>query len=180
MKALIPLLALLLGGSALAQTSAQSSAPLVIEDLRWVDSGYLERQRALIDEIGRSEFGSRVRKDISDLRLLQRIFDRDLVNQTELVKQQAMGVVLGDIYVTELGLEWKVYKDQEGKSRAVCVPRTQHCLFPITMISKRASLGVKPDIRALYEKGIFLIESHLPKVPYSTASSTKSNTANER
>lgn len=171
MKALIPLLALLLSGPAFSQTSAsQKPVPAVVEELRWVDTGYLERQRTLIDEIGRQEFGSRLRKDIGDLRLLQRIFDEGLVNQTELVKLQAMGVVLGDVYVNELKLEWRVYKDQDGKSRAVCVPKTQHCLFPITMISKRASLGVKPNIRELYEKGIALISDHLPKLPYSVSS----------
>lgn len=142
----------------------------VLEELRWVDNGYLERQRNMIDEIGRSEFGTRVRKDISDLRLLQRIVDAGLINQTQKQQQQAMGVVLGDIYVSELGLEWRVYKDELGKSRAVCLPKTTHCLFPITMISKRASLGVKPDIRALYEKGISFIADHIPKTPYSAPS----------
>lgn len=165
MKILSILFIAIISGASWAQST--SPAP-VIEELRWVDNGYLERQRALIDEIGRSEFGTRVRKDISDLRLLQRIMDNDLVNQTQLVEQQAMGVVLGDVYVSELGLEWRVYQDQEGKSRAVCMPNTSHCLFPITMISKRASLGVKPDIRALYDRGISLIKEHLPKLPYST------------
>ena len=128
---------------------------------------HLERQRGLIDEIGRSEFGARVRQDISDLRLLQRIMDEGLINQTQTQALQAMGVVLGDIYVAELGLQWRVYRDEEGKSRAVCVPDTSHCLFPVTMISKRASLGVKPNIRELYERGVSLIKEHLPKLPYS-------------
>ena len=149
--------------------SAQESTP-VIEELRWVDNGYLERQRNLIDEIGRGEFGVRLRKNITDLRLLQRIMDEGLVNQTQKVQQQAMGVVLGDVYVNELGLEWRVYRDEEGKSRAVCLPKTSHCLFPITMISKRASLGAKPDIRALYEHGVSLIEEYIPKAPYSAPS----------
>lgn len=165
MKVLAILFMSIVSGVSWAQ-SDQTSAP-VIEELRWVDNGYLERQRNLIDEIGRAEFGVRVRKNISDLRLLQRIMDEDLINQTQKVQQQAMGVVLGDIYVNELGLEWRVYRDEEGKSRAVCLPNTSHCLFPITMISKRASLGAKPNIRALYEHGISLIEDHLPKLPYS-------------
>lgn len=165
MKALAILFMSIISGFAAAQ-STQTSIP-EIEELRWVDNGYLERQRNLIDEIGRAEFGVRVRKNISDLRLLQRIMDEGLINQTQKVHQQAMGVVLGDIYVTELGLEWRVYRDDEGKSRAVCLPDTRHCLFPITMISKRASLGAKPDIRVLYERGISLIEDYVPKAPYS-------------
>lgn len=164
MKTLIILLMSIICGASWAQST---SSPPVIEELRWVDTGHLERQRGLIDEIGRSEFGARVRQDISDLRLLQRIMDEGLINQTQTQALQAMGVVLGDIYVAELGLQWRVYCDEEGKSRAVCVPDTSHCLFPVTMISKRASLGVKPNIRELYERGVSLIKEHLPKLPYS-------------
>lgn len=167
MRILLIIFTSLICGISFAQSSKDGP---VLEELRWVDNGYLERQRAVIDEIGRSEFGTRVRKDIGDLRLLQRIIDEGLINQTQRQQLQAMGVVLGDVYVNELGLEWRVYKDAEGKSRAVCIPKTTHCLFPITMISKRASLGVKPNIRELYDKGISLIADHLPKLPYSAPS----------
>lgn len=167
MKLLLIIFTSLMCGISFAQSSKEGP---VLEELRWVDNGYLERQRNVVDEIGRSEFGTRVRKDIGDLRLLQRIIDEGLINQTQRQQLQAMGVVLGDVYVNELGLEWRVYKDEEGKSRAVCVPKTSHCLFPITMISKRASLGVKPNVRELYDKGISLIADHLPKLPYSAPS----------
>jgi len=149
-----------------SQAFAQDKSAPTIEELRWVDTGYLQRQRALVDDIVRSEFGTPLRGDKRDLRLLQRILDEGLIKQMELVKQQALGVVLGDIYVADLGLEWVVYLDADGKSRAVCLPRTQHCLFPITMISKRASLGAKPEIQELYDRGISLIQDHLPKLPY--------------
>jgi Domain of unknown function (DUF3806) len=141
---------------------------IIISDLKWVDSGHLERQRALVDEISRLNFGARIRKDKGDLKSLQRIIDEELVNQTEKQKLQALGVVLGDIYVHELGLEWKVYLDSQGKSRATCLKGTEYCLFPVTMISKRAQLGVKPNVTELYEKGVRDIEAYLPKLPYSS------------
>lgn len=148
---------------------AQQESAVTLDELRWVDTGYLQRQRALVDDIGRTEFGTRVRGDKSDLRLLQRILDNDLINQTELAKLQALGVIMGDVYVQDLGLQWRVYMDDEGKSRAVCLPGTTHCLFPITMISKRASLGVKPNVQELYDRGVSLIQDHLPKTPYQAA-----------
>lgn len=148
------------------RTIAQEQTNTRIEELRWVDTGYLQRQRALVDEMSRTEFGTPLRGDKRDLRLLQRILDQDMVKQVDLIKQQALGVVLGDIYVSDLKLEWVVYHDAEGKSRAVCLPGTQYCLFPITMISKRASLGAKVDIQDLYDRGVMLIQDHLPKVPY--------------
>lgn len=160
----IPLLLVLIMPA--LQTNAQDQSTTRIEELRWVDTGYLQRQRALVDEMSRSEFGTPLRGDKRDLRLLQRILDQDMVKQMDLIKQQALGVVLGDIYVSDLGLEWVVYEDAEGKSRAVCMPNTQFCLFPITMISKRASLGAKPDVQSLYDHGVTLIRDHLPKTPY--------------
>lgn len=147
-----------------------TSAPrdnLILRDLQWVDEGYLVRQRALVDEIGRGEFGTRLRGDKTDLRLLQRILDEGLVNRTEKQKLQALGVALGDVYVNELGLEWKVYLDADGKSRATCLKGTEHCLFPITMISKRASLGVTPDVKELYSRGEENLQPYIPRLPYS-------------
>lgn len=138
-----------------------------IEDLAWVDNGYLERQRQLIDEISRSEFGRPVRRDLSDLTVLERIIENELVNRTETQTLQAMGVVLGDIYVAELNMQWRVYNDRQGKSRAVCLPDTTHCLFPITMISRRAEAGSRLDVRRIYERGVELMRPYIPKLPYS-------------
>jgi hypothetical protein len=175
MKVFLLLAGLVFSSVALGQSTKENNPKFTIDELRWVDNGFLERQRTVIDEIGRSNFGTRVRKDTSDLRLLQRILDEDLVNQTQIVELQAMGVVLGDVYVKELGLEWKVYLDQDGKSRAVCLPKTTHCLFPVTMISKRATLGVKPNIQELYKKGVSIMSPYLPKVPYSSDKDVMTN-----
>lgn len=158
--------AILLAPSVLQAQSRQASDPIT-EEPAWVDNGYLDRQRQLIDEISRSEYGRPVRRDESDLTVLERIVEDELINRTETQKLQAMGVVLGDIYVTELNMEWRVYIDEKGKSRAVCLPETTHCLFPVTMISRRAEAGIKPDIRRIYNVGTDLMRPYLPKLPYS-------------
>lgn len=138
-----------------------------IEELKWVDEGYLERQRSYVDQLGRSEFGTRVRGDKSDIRLLQRILDAELINQTQTKELQALGVVLGDVYTSEHNLEWRTFTDEYGKSRAVCMPGTENCLFPITMIYKRVIIGVTPDVKELYTKGAEHIKPYIPKLPYS-------------
>ncbi len=50
-----------------------------IEELRWVDEGFLSRHRQAIEEITKMEFGSRLRGDKSDLRLLQRIIENGYI-----------------------------------------------------------------------------------------------------
>jgi hypothetical protein len=138
-----------------------------IEPLEFIDEGYLNRHRSFVDNLGRSEFGTRIRKNKSDLQLLKRILDNGIIKQTEKSKFHSLGVVLGDIYVNELNMEWRNYSDEYGKSHAVCIPKSEHCLFPVTMISKRGTLGVIPDVIRIYQRGVELIEDDLPKLPYA-------------
>lgn len=148
-------------------TKAAPGDEITLRELQWVDNGFLERQRALVDEIARGEFGTRLRGSKADLSVLQRIMDTGLVNQTEEQKLQALGVALGDVFANELGLEWKVYLDADGKSRATCLKNTKHCLFPVTMIAKRARLGVTPSVQELFDKGESYLAEFQPRLPYS-------------
>lgn len=160
-------------GLVMALFSFSAWAEPRIEPLRWVDEGYLERQRSYVDGLVRTEFGIPLRRNRSDLQLLNRIIDREMINRFETEKLQALGVVLGDIFVAELGLQWMMYEDRYGLTRAVCVPEVKECLFPVTMISKRAALGAKPDAEALYKRGEELITPYLPKRAWSPASGTE-------
>lgn len=155
-------LVIFISTSAVAQTSAPE-----ITELRWVDEGQLQRQRGLVEELTKMEFGAPLRGNRSDLRSLDRIIENDYVSQVDIEMQQALGVVLGDVFVQELGLAWVVYKDAEGESRATCIPNTEHCLFPVTMLSKRMRLGVKPQASAMFERGKELLEPYFPRLPYT-------------
>ena len=118
-------------------------------------------------EIARGEYGRILRADKSDLRLLQRIIDDELIRPVETQKLQALGVVLGDVFVAELGLVWRTFEDPRGKSRAVCLKDNRECLFPVTMISKRIEFDQKPNIEELFERGRGRMQPFLPKLPYS-------------
>ncbi len=140
---------------------------VTIEDLSWADRNYLEKQVATIDELARIQLGTQVRQKLSDLDLLQRIVDRGLIPQTDVQDLQAMGVVLGNVMIADIPtLEWKVYEDSIGRSRALCVRGTRECLFPITMLSRRMEKGVKPQVRKVYEDALELMAEHLPQYPY--------------
>lgn len=147
--------------------SAAESEP-ELGELQWADRGFLEKHRDLVDQLSRVELGRRIRQDHGDIETLQLILDKGLVKPLEAEKLQALGVVLGDVFVSDLKLEWRTYTDDYGKSRAVCLPRTEYCLFPVTMISKRVSRGVKVNVAGVYEKALGLIDPYLPKTPYSS------------
>ena len=140
---------------------------VTIESLGWSDRNYLEKQVATIDEIARTQMGTQVRQNLDDLDLLQKIVDRGLIPQNDTQDLQAMGAVLGNVMIADIpALEWKVYEDSLGRSRALCVKGMRECLFPITMLSRRMEKGLKPDVKRVYEEALELMADHLPQYPY--------------
>lgn len=140
----------------------------IIHEPNWLNEQFLIKQRNHIDEITRRHFGQQLQIGLTNIPILQRIIDQELIPNSEKLELQALGVVLGDIFLKyDRTLVWKVYEDEEGKSHAVCINDTKHCLFPVTMLSRRIEAGAKVDVMKIYNKGISLIKPVLPKRPYS-------------
>lgn len=145
-----------------------------IDDLAWMDRNHMAQQIKRVDDLARTRVGSQVREDMSDLDTLQRIIDRDLIERDDRLTMQALGAVMGNVMATEVEeLEWKVYEDDQGRSRALCVEGTRECLFPITMLSRRMEAGLKPNVRKVYKEALEMIEPHLPEAPYSGGSASR-------
>ncbi len=137
-----------------------------VKELGFQEKRHLEVQAQQIDELLRKA-GNQLHNDKSDLELLQRIVYKGLVKKDQRLLQQSMGVVLGNVFLTESKhLQWMTYQDKLGKSRAVCITGTQHCLFPITMLSRRMEVGLLPDVDKIYREAWQMIESYLPVGPY--------------
>lgn len=139
-----------------------------IEDMNWLNQNFLTQQRAIVEEVARSNFGKTLQGNQRDIKILQRIVDEQLIQATETRKLQALGVVLGDAYVSEAKqLRWKIFTDDLGPTHAVCVDGTKQCIFTLTMLSRRMEVGIKPRVREVYNKGWEAIAPLLPKLPYS-------------
>ena len=132
----------------------------------WSDERYLTAQVELIDELGRQRLGTPVRGNMGDIELLQRIVYRGLIGKDDKQTLQAMGAVLGNLMVQTRGLSWKVYEDEYGRSRAVCALDTDHCLFPVTMLSRRLKVGLMVDVQKVFDNAMELITPYLPISPY--------------
>ncbi|HUH36622.1 MAG TPA: DUF3806 domain-containing protein [Spongiibacteraceae bacterium] len=133
-------------GSATAQEWRSS-------ELTLGDQTYMSEQRAHIDALARRELGMQLRgTPDNDLQLLQRLLDEHVISGDDTAELQAMGVVLGDLLKDRYGLLWKIYEDKRGRSRALEIPGHGEFLFPITMISRRAEVGIKVDVEALWKK----------------------------
>jgi len=148
---------------------AKKNAP-VISEPNWTNTTFLSNQRTLVDELARRHFGSQIRGDKSDLYILQRLIDNDAIARDDKASLQALGVVLGDVYTAEhKNLQWRIYEDELGRSHAICIKNSQHCLFPITMLSRRIEAGLNPNVERVYQKGFDSIKDFLPKLPFSDA-----------
>ncbi len=146
---------------------------VTLNEISWIDNKYFDKKRAVIDDLGRENFGARLRTNTQDIQLMQRILDGQHVTIFETETHRAFGVVLGDIYVAEHGWQWFEYKDKQGRSSAVCIPKTTHCLFPLSMMTRRLRVSTEHDMARIYKKGLDLMADVTPKLPYSAQENIK-------
>lgn len=144
-----------------------SSHNVTLSEISWIDAKYFEKKRTIIDDLGRENYGTRLRGNIQDIQLMQRLLDGQKTTIFETDIHRAFGVVLGDIYVAEKGWQWFEYKDKQGRSRAVCLPKTQHCVFPLSMMTRRLRVSTQHDMARIYQKGLDLMAQVSPQLPYS-------------
>ena len=147
-------------------TSGPIDTSPTIEPLGISDRDGLQHQRELVATLARRYVGSAISgRSLSDLRILQRLFDRlpprdrrlssfnepGFPDRARTYELQALGVALGDVMVHNLGLEWVVFADEYGRGRALNARGTLDLVFPVTMISKRDEKSLPVDVKALYE-----------------------------
>ncbi len=137
--------------------SETPSFPTGVRDsaLRAPDAGILSslsRQRELARDLARRHVGARLRGDIEDLRVLQRILDRGVLGPDDSYELQALGVALGDVLADAYDLDWAVVTDRFGTSRALRYRDTSNLIFPVTMISKRVEADIPVDVQHLFDE----------------------------
>lgn len=140
----------------------------VISDLSWMDQSKMEKEITALSELTQTKLGAPIRTNLSDLETMQRLINQSIVEQDDYQTQQAMGVALGNLILADFPstFEWKIYEDELGRSRALCVKKTTDCLFPITMFSRRMEVGSKPNVKQIHSDAILRMEKFLPKLPY--------------
>lgn len=141
-------------------------ASVSISDLSWTDKQYMSAQLASVDELVRSEMGAQIHGTLNDLDVLQRVVSRNLVDRNDTQTQQALGLVLGNVIANQTGMQWVTYKDDAGRSRALCVEGSEHCLFPMTMLSRRMAVGLYPDVKKIYQEAMEMVAPLVNKSPY--------------
>ena len=124
---------------------------VLIEPLSAVDQQFMAEQRMRVEQLanrlGRGLTGVVER----DLDTLQRILDDRMVPTEDTLTLQAMGVVFGDLLGKRLGMDWVVYRDNKGRSRALRYRKIDIYLFPVTMISRRQEGSSERRLKPLFD-----------------------------
>ena len=127
---------------------------VLIESLTAIDRQFMADQRMrverLANRLGRGLTGVADR----DLDTLQRILDGRLVPAEDTLTLQAMGVVYGDLLGDRLDMDWVVYRDNKGRSRALQYRQMDVYLFPVTMISRRQEGGSERRLKPLFDNTV--------------------------
>lgn len=84
------------------------------------------------------------------LGVLRALLAQGVFKSNQTYELQCMGVVLGDVFVQELRMEWVVVEDEYGRDAAVRMPGTSIIIFPLTMISKRLEDRKAVDVFELF------------------------------
>lgn len=155
----------LLGAPSTAQVSSWSRPTEVeqrVEPLSPLDHNFMANQRAEIESLA-NQLGRRLTGDPErDIDTLQALLDSGLVANDDTLTLQAMGVVLGDLLAKTLTMDWVVYRDRAGRSKALRYRQLDVYLYPVTMISRRREAGNTRAVKDIYQTTVAKTRPKLP------------------
>lgn len=133
-------------GTTGTSAATQQVSPPAAADLERLSEQRAVVERYLADDDSRTKYQTPAGK----LGLLRALLAQNVFQSTQTYELQCLGVVLGDAFVQELGMEWVTVQDEYGADPAVRLPGTSIILFPLTMISKRVERGEQVDVFDLF------------------------------
>ena len=114
---------------------------------------YLDAQRDYLKaEI--SSAGTWLNGNEYDLKTFQRLLDANRIDKNDRRLMQAIGIFMGDLLheATYGNFRWASYEDEQGKSRALCLREQTPCVFPSTLISRRAEGDAPINFHEIYQR----------------------------
>lgn len=115
------------------------------------DQKRLQDQRAVVERyLGNEDSKQKYKTAAGKLGTIRAILQGGVFNREQTYELQCLGIVLGDAFVQELGMEWIMVEDEYGRDPAVRMPGTSGILYPVTMISKRVERGEQVDVFELF------------------------------
>ncbi|MFZ0980887.1 MAG: DUF3806 domain-containing protein [Candidatus Acidiferrales bacterium] len=144
---------MLFGPLGLSKQETPHPAAPRFDDLSQADMTRLDRQRAIIAAAVKQRYGvPTLKKNASDLTVLQRLIDDKAFAKTQTYELQSLGVAFGDVLAGELPLRWVMVTDEYGTDPTLRFKSTTLQINALTMISKRVERGESVDLDELLQK----------------------------
>ena len=122
-----------------------------ITALTEADQKRLSEQRAVVERcLGNEDSKQKYKTAAGKLGTIGAILQAGIFRPEQTYELQCLGIVLGDAFVQELGMDWIIVEDEYGRDPAVRMPETSIILYPLTMISKRVEKGERVDVFELF------------------------------
>ena len=114
------------------------------------DEQRLDQQRQVVtrylDDDGLQKYQTAAGK----LGTLRALLEAKVFSPDQTYELQSMGIVLGDVFIQDMGFHWVIVEDNYGRDHAIRYEETSVLTFPLTMISKRVERGETVDVFELY------------------------------
>jgi len=122
-------------------------------------TAYLDAQREYLKRAAAAE-GLWLNNNLSDLDAFQRLIDEGLFETGDIRLMQAIGIIIGDRLneATYGNFRWSIYEDNRGRSRALCLRDETPCVFPVTLVSRRAEGGADINLKSIYESTLYRLQ----------------------
>jgi hypothetical protein len=125
--------------------AGQTVSPLTAEDEQ-----RLNDQRAVVTRYLDGDGLTKFQVAAGKLGTLRALLQANLFRSDQTYELQSMGVVLGDVFVQDMGFQWVIVEDEHGRDPAIRYGQSSVILFPLTMIAKRVEAGETVDVFDLY------------------------------
>lgn len=134
-----------------AQARLDSQSPQIVILPKDADLQRLKEQRAVVEKyLAIEDARKKYQTPAGKLGLLRSILKADIFHANQTYELQCLGVVLGDVFVQDMKMEWVIVEEKGVRDPAVRLPGTTIILYLLTMISKRVERGDKVDVFDLY------------------------------
>jgi hypothetical protein len=141
--------------------SPQRVAEPDAQDLARLQRGRMLIQRYLANDDARSKFQT-VPGKLGALRAIMKV---EPIRPGKKDLLDALGIVLGDTFVQDMGFHWVVLGDALGSHLAIRYRRSNIFLDPLTMIAERIQHGEQVDVLDLYNETAAGVEERAGDVP---------------
>lgn len=118
------------------------------QDIARLDRGRMLIQGYLANDDARSKYRTAPGK-LGTLRAIMKI---EAIRPGRKDLLEALGIVLGDTFVQDMGFHWVVLDDGAGSRLAIRYRRRNIFLHPLTMIAERVQRGEQVDALDLYNE----------------------------